>query len=92
MPPGSLRPSSDDVDAPRLPPQRFRELDDVVLRVDLPKNGLKRGDAGLIVHALSVAEAYLVEFVNEDGSTRALVEVTPDQIGLEFPPSPSSSL
>ena len=29
---------------------------------------------------LGVAEAYLVEFVNDDGSTRALAELTPEKL------------
>jgi Domain of unknown function (DUF4926) len=61
--------------------RRYRELDSVKLRRDLPEYGLKRGEEGTIVHTFETAEAYLVEFVNpEDGSTRAELEVRPDDI------------
>jgi hypothetical protein len=66
----------------RRPPPRFRELEHVALLYDMPEKSLKRGEDGTIVHAFDDAEAYIVEFVNEDGSTRALVEVTTDQICL----------
>lgn len=83
---GSPLPSYADVDESRLPPRRYRELERVSLLVDVPEEGLKRGESGTIVHAMTVAEAYLVEFVNpEDGSTRALIDVTPDQICLAKP-------
>jgi len=53
----------------------------VQLRRDLPEHGLKRGARGTVVHVFESAEAYLVEFVSPiDGSTRALVELTPDQL------------
>lgn len=60
---------------------RFRELACVQLRRDLPEHGLKRGEEGTIVHAFANADAYLVEFVDPaDGSTRAELEVSPDDI------------
>ena len=37
--------------------------------------------SGTVVHVFETADAYLVEFVNPgDGSTRALAELTPDQL------------
>jgi hypothetical protein len=61
--------------------RRYREFDCVKLRRDLPEYGLRRGEEGTIVHAFETADTYLVEFVNsEDGSTRAELEVTPDDI------------
>jgi hypothetical protein len=66
----------------RRPPPRFRELEHVALLCDIPDKSLKRGEDGTIVHAFDDAEAYVIEFVNEDGSTRALAEVTTDQICL----------
>jgi hypothetical protein len=48
---------------------------------DLPQHGLKRGEEGTIVHAFETAATYLVEFIDlTDGSTRAEIEVTPDDI------------
>lgn len=58
----------------------FRGLQPVALRADLPRHGLAPGEAGTIVHVFAVPRTYLVEFTNEDGSTRALVEVEAAQI------------
>jgi hypothetical protein len=61
---------------------RFRDLEVVQLRDDLPEHGLCRGEVGTIVHVFETADAYLVEFTNDaDGSTKALAELTPGQIG-----------
>ena len=62
------------------PPGRFRDLECVQLRADLPDQGLKTGELGTIVHVFDVADAYLVEFVNDDGSTRVLTELTPEKL------------
>jgi hypothetical protein len=62
------------------PPGRFRDLECVQLRADLPAQGLKTGEVGTIVHVFDVADAYLVEFVNNDGSTRVLAELTPEKL------------
>lgn len=70
----------------RQPPRRYRDLEPVQLRADLPEHGLKSGEVGTVVHVFDAADAYLVEFLNEeDGSTRAEVELKPDQLCL--PPS-----
>jgi uncharacterized protein DUF4926 len=54
----------------------------VRLRRDLPEHGIKGGDCGTVVHVFEGAKAYLVEFVSPtDGSSRALAELTPDQLG-----------
>ena len=74
-----LRPRSSGADDPR-PPRRYRDLECVQLRADLPDHGLKTGEVGTIVHVFDTADAYLIEFVNDDGSTRALAELTPRQI------------
>ena len=76
-----LRPRTSSARASRRPPRRYRELDCVRLRRDVPEHGLRRGDEGTITHAFDAADAYLVEFVNpEDGSTRAEVELALDDI------------
>jgi hypothetical protein len=60
---------------------RFRDLEAVQLRDDLPEYGLSRGEIGTVVHVFETADAYLVEFTNDvDGSTKALAELTPRQI------------
>lgn len=74
-----LRPRSSGA-SDRQPPRRYRDLECVQLRADLPDHGLRTGEVGTIVHVFDAADAYLVEFVNEDGSTRALAELTPRQI------------
>ena len=77
---GSPRRASS-ADGRREPPRRYRSLERVRLRQDLPEHGLKRGESGTVLHVFERADAYLVEFVNPtDGSTRALAELTPDQL------------
>jgi hypothetical protein len=67
--------------ARRQPRATFQELDYVELCCDLPEHGLVRGERGTVVHVFTGADAYLVEFVDPaDGSTRAEVELTPDQL------------
>jgi hypothetical protein len=70
----------------RQPPRRYRDLERVQLRRDLPEHGLKRGERGTITHVFDAANAYLVEFVNpEDGSTRAEIEVNIEDIAPARP-------
>jgi hypothetical protein len=64
----------------RPPPSRYRDLECVRLRADRPDRGLKTGEIGTIVHVFDTADAYLVEFVNDDGSTRVLAELTPQEL------------
>ena len=54
----------------------IRELDNVVLAVDLPEHGLKKGDVGtvVLVHADS---GYEVEFMG--GSTLVVVSLSNNQ-------------
>ena len=58
------------------------ELADVILRRDLPAEGLRAGDIGVVVHAYASAQTYEVEFLTTDGDTVAVVtldaaDVTP---------------
>lgn len=56
-------------------------LDTVVATVDLPDEHILAGDLGAIVEVYpDPTPAYEVEFVNPDGSTRALLTLTPDQV------------
>jgi hypothetical protein len=55
-----------------------------------PALGIERGEHGTIVHAFQDEGAYLVEFVNEDGTTRAEADFTADQIS-RTPPPPKTS-
>jgi hypothetical protein len=58
----------------------IKELDSVVLKRDLPEEGLKAGDLGAVVHLYETADAYEVEFVRADGRTVALVTLTPADV------------
>jgi hypothetical protein len=57
----------------------FHELDTVVLTRDLAEHGLRAGDIGAIVHCHGDT-AYEVEFVAADGSTIALLTLSPSDI------------
>jgi hypothetical protein len=58
-----------------------QELDVVTLAVDLPDEGLRAGDTGTVVYLFHTpTTAFEVEFVDEDGSTRAMVTLTADQL------------
>jgi hypothetical protein len=50
----------------------YKELDTVVLRRDLPEQGLRTGDLGAVVQVYG-DEAIEVEFVTASGRTQALV-------------------
>lgn len=54
----------------------MKELDIVVLKKDLSKNGLKRGDVGTVVHVYELRSAFEVEFMTGKGSTVAVVTLT----------------
>jgi len=54
----------------------IKELDSVVLAVDVPAHRLKAGDVGTIVHAHGGGKGYEVEFVALDGETVAVVTLT----------------
>jgi hypothetical protein len=53
---------------------RFKELETVVLRRDLPDEGLREGDLGAVVHVYE-PDGLEVEFVSASGRTEALVTV-----------------
>ena len=56
-------------------------LDTVVATVDVREQFVLTGDLGAIVEIYTHPTlAYEVEFVNPDGSTRALLTLTPDQV------------
>ncbi|MEX2179225.1 MAG: DUF4926 domain-containing protein [Gemmatimonadaceae bacterium] len=52
----------------------FKELDRVVLLVDMPEHGLRVGDAGTVVHVHSTV-ALEVEFLRMSGHSQAVVTV-----------------
>ncbi len=56
-------------------------LETVIATVNLPDHNVLAGDIGSIVEIYtSPSRAYEVEFVNSDGTTRALLTLAPDQV------------
>ena len=51
----------------------IKEHERVVLRTDVPAEGLKAGDVGTVVHVYSDGKAYEVEFISLEGKTLAVV-------------------
>ncbi len=56
------------------------ELDSIVLAVDLPEHGLKRGDLGTVVLVHDGGNGYEVEFVALDGESVAVVSLFTSQV------------
>ena len=69
-------------------PISVKELDTVVLRVDIPSHRLKTGDVGAVVQVYS-ADAVEAEFVTAAGRTQALVTLATPSIR---PVGPKDSL
>jgi hypothetical protein len=58
----------------------IKEHDRVVLKSDLPAQGLKAGDVGTVVHFYRDGLAYEVEFTTLEGDTAAVVTVERSQV------------
>ena len=59
----------------------FELLESVIATANFPEHGVLAGDVGAIVEVyVTPAPAYDVEFVNPDGSTRALLTLAPHQV------------
>ena len=70
------------------PPEGFELLQLVHLRQAHPDLGVREGDRGTIVEVFDrPRRAYYVEFVNEDGTTRAEGAFTADEL-TAAPPVP----
>jgi hypothetical protein len=68
--------------------RRFELLQVVYVRDPHPELGLAKGECGTIVETLERPyAAYLVEFINEDGSTKTEAALSPEQLSAT-PPSP----
>ena len=52
----------------------------MILRRDLPDEGLRVGDVGVVVHAYASRRAYEVEFLTADGDTVAVLTLEADAI------------
>ena len=59
----------------------FTLLDSVIATANHPEHNVLAGDLGTVVEVYTDPQpAYEVEFVNPDGSTRALLTLAPDQV------------
>lgn len=71
----------------RTPPPRFELLQVVYVRDAHPAMGLVKGECGTIVETFDQPDtAYLVEFINDDGSTKVEAAFTPNQLSAAPPP------
>ena len=60
---------------------KFADHDVVRTLIDFPDENIKKGETGTVVMPFSNPyEAYEVEFVNDDGTTRAMVTILPEHI------------
>lgn len=60
---------------------KFNELEVVKTLKKFPENGIKVGEVGTVVAVFtSPNEAYEVEFVNNDGTTKAMFAIIPESI------------
>jgi len=59
----------------------IKELDIIVLTIDLPEFGLNVGDLGTVVLAHKHG-GYEVEFVTLEGETIAVISLAPEQVRL----------
>jgi Domain of unknown function (DUF4926) len=68
-------------------PPRFELLQVVYVREAHPGLGVVKGECGTIVETFDQPDvAYLVEFINDDGSTKAEAAFTPNQLSTTPPP------
>ena len=59
----------------------FERLDTVIATTSFPEHNVLSGDLGAVVEVYAAPSvAYEVEFVNPDGSTRALLTLAPSQV------------
>lgn len=59
--------------------KRIKELDSVVLLIDIPAHKLEKGDVGTVVKILD-RNTVEVEFINENGITTAMLPVSKKNI------------
>lgn len=58
----------------------FDELETVVLKSDIKRYDLKKGDLGTVVHVYKDGKSVEVEFVRADGKTMAVITLTSEDI------------
>jgi len=60
---------------------KFNDLDVVKTLIDFPDEGIKKSEIGTVVMPYNKPhEAYEVEFVNDDGITKAMFAILPEYI------------
>lgn len=80
-------PSSRRGERPTGQPPDFDLLQVVYVREAHPELGLAKGECGTVVETLERPyTAYLVEFINDDGSTKVEAAFTPDRLSATPPP------
>jgi hypothetical protein len=68
-------------------PPRFELLQVVYVRDAHPGLGVAKGECGTIVEMFETPDtAYLVEFIDDDGATKAEAAFAPDQLSATPPP------
>jgi ATP-dependent exoDNAse (exonuclease V) alpha subunit len=61
--------------------KRLKILDTIIITVNIPDHRVLAGDIGTVVEIYTKPHlAFDVEFVNPDGSTRALLTLAPEQV------------
>ena len=58
----------------------IQDLDTVVLTHDIERHGLEQGDVGAVAHCYKDNAAFEVEFVTAEGTTVAVLTLTPEDI------------
>jgi hypothetical protein len=58
----------------------IKEHDRVVLKADIPREGLEAGDVGTVVHVHPKGEAFEVEFLTLEGETVSVTTVGASQL------------
>lgn len=80
-------PSSRGGGQPAGQPPDFELLQVVYVRDGHPDLGLAKGECGTVMETFQTPyPAYLIEFINDDGSTRVEAAFTPDQLSATPPP------
>lgn len=58
----------------------FREHDVVTVTVDVPQQGVARGDVGAIVHCYPGRDVYEVDVLNEGGRSKVIATLLGSQL------------
>lgn len=58
----------------------LNEHDTVTVKEDLPKEGIRAGDVGAVVHCYDARDAYEVELFDDHGRSRGVVTLPGEQL------------